>query len=81
METLVELAVGTGTGETEVCKSDSEADAEVAVTGEEKFEGVGAVMAVDTCAVVITGSGRGSGTAELDEVASSVSMNVQVELK
>ena len=32
------------------------------------------VITVEAYAVVITGSGRGSGTAELDEVASSVSI-------
>jgi len=73
-----ELVVGAGAGETEVNKPDFEVmEAEVAVTGEDKLEGVdtvmteGAEVTVEAYAVVVTESG----TAELGGVTSLVSIS------
>lgn len=77
-ETGTELVLGAGAGETEVNKQDFEVmEAEVAVTGEDKLEGVdpgmteGAIVTVEAYAVVITESG----TAELGGVTSLVSIS------
>lgn len=73
-----ELVVGAGAGETEVNKQDFEVmEAEVAVTGEDKLEGVDTVMTegvkvtIEAYAVIITESG----TAELGGVTSLLSIS------